>query len=438
MTSPRPSTSLNASGRNTTYTNRRTKLNNQTLNFDVVVIGAGAAGCVAAGTAALYGKTVCLLERNDRPARKVGITGKGRCNVTNNCPPAEFITNVREGGRFLQSVLYRFPPEYVMNFFEEQGVPLKTERGNRVFPVSDKAIDIVDALVRYAKRSGAKIIKGRALSFDMTDGYVSAVICQDGTRINCGSVIVATGGLSYPATGSTGDGYALALQAGHTLIPTRPSLVPLITKPAYPDLSGLSLKNVRLSMTDTDSGKTLFSDMGELLFTHFGVSGPLILTASGSMSKAPDRYRLDLDLKPGLDREMLDARVLRDLKEFSGRKIVNSLGKLLPKALILPIINLCDISPDTKVDQITREQRLKLVEQLKCFSLYPTAFRSIDEAVVTAGGVSTKELEPKTMRSKLVDNLYFAGEVIDCDAKTGGFNLQIAFSTGFAAGEANQ
>jgi len=410
-------------------------VNNRTLDFDVVVIGAGAAGCVAAGTAALNGLRVCLLERNDRPARKVGITGKGRCNVTNNCTPAEFLPHVREGGRFLQSALYRYPPEYVMNFFESQGVPLKTERGNRVFPVSDKAIDIVDALVNYARQSGAKLIKGRAVSLALSDGRVEAVLCQDGTRLNCSSVIVATGGLSYPATGSTGDGYTLALQAGHTIIPTRPSLVPLITKPAYPDLSGLSLKNVRLTLSDLDTGKQIFSDIGEMLFTHFGVSGPLILTASGSMSKSPDRYRLDLDLKPGLDPEKLDARILRDFKEFSGRNFVNSLSSLLPKALILPIIEACRIPPDIRVDQITREQRHHLAEKLKCFSLYPSSFRSIEEAVVTAGGVSTKELEPKTMRSRLVNNLYFAGEVIDCDAKTGGFNLQIAFATGFAAGE---
>ena len=409
--------------------------NTENMRFDTVVIGAGAAGCIAAGRAAQNGRSVCLLERNERPARKVGITGKGRCNLTNNCPPDEFLRFVRQGDKFLRSCIHRFPPEYVMRFFEEQGVPLKTERGNRVFPVSDRAIDIVDALARYAKRSGAKLTRGRAVSLDISGGLVSAVILQDGRRIECGSVIVATGGLSYPATGSTGDGYEIAKQAGHSLVPARPSLVPLITAPAYPELSGLTLKNITLTMIDTDSGRTVFSELGELLFTHFGVSGPLILTASGFMDKPPERYRLDLDLKPGLDREKLDARVLRDFKEFSGRNFVNSLSGLLPKALIAPIIEICRIPPDIRVDQITREQRRALVDALKRFSLFPRAFRSIDEAVVTAGGIPTRELEPKTMRSRLLPNLYFAGEVIDCDARTGGFNLQIAFSTGFAAGD---
>lgn len=410
--------------------------NRGNLQYDIVVIGAGAAGCIAAGYAAGSGARVCLLERNERPARKVGITGKGRCNVTNNCPPDEFLTYVRQGNKFLRSCIYRFPPEYVMQFFEEQGVPLKTERGNRVFPVSDKAVDIVDVLAGYFRFSGAKLIHGRAERLEMDDGAVRAVVLQDGQRIECKAVIVATGGLSYPATGSTGDGYALARQAGHTIIPTRPSLVPIITKPAYPELSGLTLKNVTLTMVDIESGKKIFSEMGELLFTHFGVSGPLILTASGMMTKNPDAYRLDLDLKPGLDREKLDARILRDFNEFSGRNFVNSLTRLLPKAMIAPIIELCKIPLDIRVDQITREQRRTLVEMLKKFSLFPCAFRSVDEAVVTAGGVSTKELEPKTMRSRLVPNLYFAGEVIDCDARTGGFNLQIAFSTGFASGTA--
>ncbi len=404
--------------------------------FDVVVIGAGAAGCVAGGRAAQNGARVCLLERNERPARKVGITGKGRCNLTNNCPPDELLRFVRQGDKFLRSCIHRFPPEYVMRFFEEQGVPLKTERGNRVFPASDRAIDIVDALARYARHSGARLVRGRAAALDILDGLVRAVILQDGRRIECGAVIVATGGLSYPATGSTGDGYGLARQAGHTVIPTRPSLVPLVTKPAYSGLSGLTLKNVTLTMVDLDSGKKVFSELGELLFTHFGVSGPLILTASGSMTKPPASYRLDIDLKPGLDREKLDARVLRELGEFSGRNFVNSLSGLLPKAMIAPIIEMCGIPPGVRAEQVTRLQRRALVETLKRFSLFPCAFRSIDEAVVTAGGVATRELEPKTLRSRLVPNLYFAGEVIDCDARTGGFNLQIAFSTGFAAGEA--
>ena len=410
--------------------------NSENLRFDIVVVGAGAAGCVAAGLAAQNGARVCLLERNERPARKVGITGKGRCNVTNNRPPDEFLRFVRQGDKFLRSCVYRFPPEYVMRFFEEQGVPLKTERGNRVFPVSDRAIDIVDALARYVRRSGARLVHGRAKALDLADGRVRAVILQDGRRIECGAAIIATGGLSYPVTGSTGDGYGLARMAGHTIVPARPSLVPLVTRPAYPGLSGLTLKNVALTMVERDGGKKLFSEPGELLFTHFGVSGPLILTASGSLTRPPECYRLDIDLKPGLEREKLDARVLRDFKEFSGRNFVNSLSGLLPKALIEPIIEMCGIPPGIRVDQVTREQRRALVETLKGFPLFPCAFRSIDEAVVTAGGVSTKELEPKTMRSRLVPNLYFAGEVVDCDARTGGFNLQIAFSTGFAAGEA--
>ena len=404
--------------------------------YDLVVVGAGAAGCMAAGTAAKRGLSVALLERNPRICRKVMITGKGRCNVTNNCDNTAFIQAVKGNGRFLYSAINRFSCRDTMEFFEALGVPLKTERGNRVFPVSDRSVDIVDALSRYLRDGGVELLSGRCVALQLRDGAICGVKLETGSVISTGQVIVATGGMSYPTTGSTGDGYLLAKQAGHTVCPPAPSLIPIITnEPWCKDLMGLSLKNVTLTLTNR-AGKVLFHELGEMLFTHFGVSGPLVLSASCHMDAAHlDDYTLAIDLKPGISTEQLDARLLRDFGKNLNRDFLNSLSELLPRKLIPVAVQLSGIPGDQKVNQITREQRHALVELLKHLCITPKAFRPIEEAIVTSGGVSVKEVNPKTMESKLVKGLYFAGEVLDVDAYTGGFNLQIAFSTGALAGE---
>ena len=404
----------------------------------IIVIGAGAAGLMAAGFASLNGNQVTLLERNDRPARKVMITGKGRCNVTHYTTLInELIANVPVNGRFLYSAFSRFSPSDTMDFFEEQGVPLVVERGDRVFPESQKAVDIVDALTNFAKRSGAKIIKGRAVHFKMKDGLIQAVITDDGREIQGDNFIIATGGKSYPATGSTGDGYTLAQDAGHTIIPPIPSLVPLnICEDFCAELTGLSLKNIAITVRDSDSWKVIYEDFGEMLFTHFGVSGPVILSASSHMRSAnPGQYLIELDMKPALTHEQLDARVLRDLGKFPNKTLNNALVELLPHAMIPVVIDLAGLNPNLKANQLTRDMRSQLVDTLKCITLTVEGFRPIEEAIITSGGVSTKEIDPKTMQSKICQNLYFAGEVVDVDAYTGGFNLQIAFSTGVLAGK---
>jgi predicted Rossmann fold flavoprotein len=404
---------------------------------DVIVVGGGAAGLMAAGRAARRGYRVTLVERNPRPARKVMITGKGRCNVTNNCSPQECVTQVPGNGRFLYSAFSAFSPWDTVAFFEEQGVPLKTERGNRVFPVSDKAVDIVDALVHYAKEGGVRIHTGRVTALCVDDGVCTGVELEDGQRLDAFAVIVCTGGCSYPGTGSTGDGYDLARQAGHTVIPPRPSLVPLtVQEPWCPDLQGLSLKNSGLTVTDTKNGKTVYTDFGEMLFTHYGVSGPMILSASAHMRDMESgRYRLTIDLKPALTAQQVDARLVR---EFDGQKntcLGNALSAVLPRSLIPVMLRLTALPGERKCHSVTKEERRKLTEAMKGLSLTVTGFRPLAEAIVTAGGVSTRELQAATMESKLVSGLYFAGEVIDVDAYTGGFNLQIAFSTGVVAGE---
>ncbi len=404
---------------------------------DVIVIGAGAAGLMAAGTAAALGKDVLLLERNDRPAKKVLITGKGRCNVTNNCTQDHFISQVKHNGRFLYSAIATFSPQNAMAFFEEQGVPLKTERGNRVFPVSDKAADIAGALTRYAAQNGAVTRKGRAKSLVINNNTVTGVKTYEGETLLARSVVIATGGLSYPLTGSTGDGYRLAAAAGHTISPTSASLIPIVTNEAWcAHAMGLSLKNVTLSVFDAQKNKTVFSELGEMLFTHFGVSGPLVLSASSVMEEVSlSDYTLSIDLKPALTLEQLDARILRDFSQNNNRDFANSLGALLPKKLIPVIVYLSDIPENTKVHQITREMRLKLAQLFKGLRITPKAFRPIEEAIITSGGVVVSEIEPKTMRSKQCSGLFFAGEVLDVDAYTGGYNLQIAFSTGLLAGQ---
>ncbi|MBQ7595491.1 MAG: NAD(P)/FAD-dependent oxidoreductase [Clostridia bacterium] len=405
---------------------------------DVLIIGAGAAGLMAAGVASMAGKSVILLERNDRPARKVMITGKGRCNVTNNCQSLEeLISNIPVNGRFLYSALSRFMPADTMELFEDMGVPLKTERGSRVFPVSDKAADIVDALVTFATDDGAQIVKGRAKELIIENGEAKGAVTYEGEKFYAEKVIIATGGKSYPATGSTGDGYILARQASHTVTELKPSLVSLECHEGFcTDLQGLTLKNVEIKVTDTKTNKEIYRDFGEMLFTHFGVSGPMILSASSHMrDMEKGRYVINIDMKPKLTPELLDARILRDFSENTNKNFINSLGGLLPRKMIPVVVKLSGIRPTEKVNQITTEQRSKLVEILKSFKVTVKNFSPIEEAIITSGGVKVSEINPKTMESKLIKNLFFAGEVIDVDAYTGGFNLQIAFATGHLAGE---
>ena len=406
--------------------------------YDVIVIGAGAAGCMAAGTAASNGKSVLLIERNDKIGRKVMITGKGRCNVTNACSLLnELIENIPVNGRFLYGALSRFMPFDTMDFFENLGVTLKIERGNRVFPESDKAVEIVDALNTYLKNTGVKRIKGRIVKFNTQNGNIVSAEDENGKIYEAEKYIIATGGKSYPLTGSTGDGYDLAKQCGHTITELKPALVPLETTERWTtSLQGLALKNVSVTVRDNDSYKEVFTDFGEMLFTHFGVSGPLILSASSHMHNIRSgKYSIEIDLKPALSEEKLDARILRDFSENANKSIANALVKLLPHKLIPVIVKLSEIPTDMKVNQITKDMRKDLVYLLKHFEITIDRFRPIEEAIVTSGGVSVKEINPKNMQSTLCGNLYFAGEVIDVDAYTGGFNLQIAFSTGVLAGK---
>ena len=404
------------------------------MQTDICVIGAGAAGLMAAITAARQGARVMLLEREDRPGRKLRITGKGRCNVCNDCPPEDVLRNVTRNSRFLYSAVYGFPPAEVKNFFEGLGVPLKTERGNRVFPVSDHAGDIVDALTKEAQRLHIELRHMRVSDIKMADGAVCAV--SDGnSRIECSAAILCTGGLSYPKTGSTGDGYRLAEALGHSITELGSSLVPLLSEDGdCAAMQGLSLKNVTLTLKD-EKKKKVWSELGEMQFTHFGVTGPLVLSASAHMD-AGKCYIIEIDLKPGLDAEKLDARLLRLFGENANRDFRNSLDDLLPRLLIPVAIRRSGIPPETKVHDITRAQRQRLLETLKRFTVEISGLGSIDEAVITRGGIRVKEVNPSTMASKLVPGLYFAGEILDVDAYTGGFNLQIAWATGRMAGEA--
>lgn len=404
------------------------------MDFDVIVIGAGAAGCIAAITAAERGRNVAVIEKNGKVGKKIRITGKGRCNVTNNCDLDEFMKNIPVNSRFLFSSYSAFDSTDVMNFFERAGVPLKTERGNRVFPVSDNANDIAAALEKMMKKKGVKFIKERVVSLIIKDGVCSGVKTEN-SEYSSENVLVATGGASYPLTGSTGDGFIFAKNAGHLVTDIVPSLVPLeIEEKFCNDLSGLNLKNVSLSLYD--GNKKIFSELGEMSFTYFGVTGPLVLTASSRIRKMEkDRFRLVLDLKPGLDEKKLDARLLRDYEEFSKLTFSETLRKLLPAALVPVVVKLSGISGDLKAGSISKKQRQDLISVLKGMKMNITGFRPVEEAIVTSGGVSVREIDPKTMKSKKCEGLYFAGEVIDVDGYTGGFNLQIAFSTGHAAGE---
>lgn len=399
---------------------------------DTIIIGGGAAGCMAAIQAARFGKSVLLFERNDSIGRKLRITGKGRCNVTNNSPMDEHMRNIPVNPRFLYSAFSMFSAEDTMDFFEQLGVPLKTERGNRVFPVSDNAADIVAALGREMKKLGVRVIHKRVSSLIIEDGSCTGVKAG-GEEFRSGSVLIACGGKSYPNTGSTGDGYKLAESAGHTVTELKPSLVPLVSPDKYcAEMMGLSLRNVTLSLFD--GKKKLYSELGEMLFTHFGVSGPLVLSASSHIRDLkPDRCKLLIDLKPALTPEQLDARIQRDFAENLNRDFINGIRKLLPAKLIPVAVKLSGIAPEQKVNGITKEQRRKFGELIKAFPVRISGFRPIDEAIVTSGGVSVREIDPGTMGSKLCPGLFFAGEVIDVDAYTGGFNLQIAFSTAYVA-----
>ena len=410
-------------------------IRNETDARRVAVIGAGAAGMMAAVTAAEAGAAVTLFERNDRVGKKLRITGKGRCNVTNNCDNNEFLTNVPTNPRFLYASLSRFSTADTMTFFEEAGVPLKTERGKRVFPISDRAADIVSAMEKKCREAGVEIVHRRVRGLLIEDGHICGLRYGESEE-SFDAVIVCTGGRSYSMTGSDGDGYRFATEAGHTVTPLHPSLVPLVAQGKLcASLQGLSLKNVSLSIKLTQSGKSIYEDFGEMLFTHYGITGPLVLSASAHLSDiAPGKYEAVIDLKPALDEKTLDARILSDFAKYQNRDLINALDDLLPQKMIAPYIGLCGIDPRKKVNSITREEREKMVQVLKGIRVPLVGFRPIEEAIVTRGGVCVKEVDPKTMQSKLVEGLYFAGEVLDVDAYTGGFNLQIAFSTATVAG----
>ncbi len=387
---------------------------------------------MAALSAAERGAAVTLLEPNERLGKKLNITGKGRCNLTNNVGPEEFLTNIPRNGKFLYSSLSRFNAQDAMNFFEDLGVPLKTERGNRVFPVSDRAFDVSAALERRLKKLRVRVVRDRAKTLEVLEGKVRGVFGEEKSYLG-DAVILATGGVSYPATGSTGEGHRMAAEAGHTVTPLRGSLVPLRDFGVGRTLQGLSLRNVGLTVFE--NSKKIYSDFGELVFTHFGLSGPLILSASAHMRRFGERaYHLEIDLKPALDQQTLDRRLLGDFEKYSNQDFCNAMDDLLPKKLIPEVIRASGIAPRQKVHDITREQRRGLLQILKHFPVVIAGPCPVTDAIVTSGGVKVREIDPATMESKLVQGLYFAGEIIDVDGYTGGFNLQIAWSTGRTAG----
>ena len=401
--------------------------------YDVVIIGGGPAGMFAAITAAGQGAKVLLLEQNDRLGKKLLITGKGRCNVTNQCDMQEVMQNIPRNGRFLYSALTEFPPSRIISFLEKAGCPLKTERGNRVFPTSDKSQSVLEALKREMYRLGVVIRTGRVRGIDTANGAVCGVRLQDEV-VQTKKVILATGGVSYPTTGSTGDGYTMAALLGHTIVEPQGSLVPLeCTGQDCPDMQGLSLRNCGVKLINA-KGKVLYKDFGELLFTHFGVSGPTVLSASCHLKG--DGCMLVIDLKPALDDGKLNDRILRDLEMYQNRSMENALTDLLPRSMIPVVLRRLEIDPSLQANSLTKQKRRALVELLKTFTLEIKGKRPVCEAIITRGGIKVSEIDPKTMESKLVSGLYFAGEIIDCDAYTGGFNLQIAWATAYAAGMA--
>ena len=406
---------------------------------DIVVVGGGAAGMMAAICAARQGASVTLIERNQKVGRKLYITGKGRCNVTNHCSPEEVRAATPRNGKFLYSALEHTPPAWVEEFFEALGVPLKVERGNRVFPVSDKSADIIDALFFELKRLKIPVVNDRVSNICLRDGAVCAVEMGEGKALTgtpCKAAVLATGGLSYPATGSTGDGLWMAEELGHTLVDIKPSLVPLESPdPFCAQMQGLALKNVTLTVKNGKK-KTVFQEQGELLFTHFGLSGPLVLSASAHMRDfEKERYTCAIDLKPALDEATLDARLVRELSAGANKDMDNLLGALAPRLLVPVLLERAAIPGDRKAHDLTKQERRRLLELFKCFPVAVSGPRPIDEAIITSGGVKVSEVDPKTMMSKKVPGLFFAGELLDVDAYTGGFNLQIAWATGRAAGE---
>ena len=400
------------------------------MEFDGIVIGGGPAGMFAAITAAKRGQKVLLLERNDRLGKKLLITGQGRCNVTNDCSGQEVLQNTPRNGRFLYSAMDAFPPEKIMAFFQENGCPLKTERGNRVFPITDKSQSILECLQKELRRCHVTVKTARVCQILTEEGVVTGVKTQNET-LWAKWVILATGGASYPTTGSTGDGYTMAEALGHTVVAPQGSLVPLETAGTdAQDMQGLSLRNVGVKLVNNKK-KVLYKDFGELLFTHFGISGPTVLSASCHLKG--EQCRLIIDLKPALEENKLDDRILRDLDMYQNRSMENALTDLLPRSMIPVVLRRLDIDPNLQANSLTRQKRRALVELLKAFDLEITGKRPVSEAIITSGGIKVSEIDPKTMASKKVPGLYFAGEVIDCDAYTGGFNLQIAWATAYAA-----
>lgn len=417
----------------------------------VAVIGGGPAGMMAAITASKQKNEVFLLEKNNRLGKKLLITGKGRCNITSSLDMKDFISNVPGNGKFLYSAFDNYTNEDIISFLKEHGVNVKEERGNRIFPASDKSLDVLNAFEKELKKQHVKIkLNARVTGIEIVKNKAESVSYIDENSqlktIEVDKIILATGGKTYPETGSTGDGYEIAKKLGHTIIPIKPSLVPLTTNGASlqicKDLQGLSLKNVAIKLVDINKNKNIYEDFGEMLFTHFGVSGPIILSASAHLLRYKDvdnlmkenKIKLIIDLKPALSLEKLDARVQRDFKEEKNKEYKNSLNNLLPQRLINPIIMLSEIESNKKVNEITREERIRLIKLLKDFTINISGFRPIDEGIVTSGGINIKEINPKTMESKIVEGLFLAGEIIDVDAYTGGFNLQIAYSTGYTAG----
>ena len=401
------------------------------MAYDCIVIGGGPAGMFAAITAAQNGKKVLLLEKNDRLGKKLLITGKGRCNVTNDCTAQDVLQNTPRNGRFLYSAMTAYPPEKIKAFFEDRGCALKTERGNRVFPVSDSAKSILDCLQNELRRCKITVKTTRVKSIVVENSAVTGVVTAEGI-LEANSVILATGGASYPTTGSTGDGYTMAAALGHTIVPAEGSLVPLETEGHdCQDMQGLALRNCAVKLVNA-KGKVLYKDFGELLFTHFGVSGPTVLSASCHLKG--EGCRLIIDLKPALEDNKLDERIQRDLEMYKNRSMENALTDLLPRSMIPVVLRRLEIDPAMQANSLTKQKRRALVELLKGFSITITGKRPVAEAIITSGGVKVSEIDPKTMESKKVAGLYFAGEVIDCDAYTGGFNLQIAWATAYAAG----
>lgn len=403
------------------------------MNFNVGVIGGGPAGILAAGAAAEKGHTVTLFEKNNQLGKKLFITGKGRCNITNSAPIEEFFDNVVTNRNFLYSSLYTFDNNAIIDLLNKYGLKTKVERGNRVFPKSDKSSDVIKAFKKYLDQSGVDIRLNSDVSHIKYDGESFTLFIRDGGEFKCDKLIVTTGGRSYPATGSTGDGYSFAKSLGHTVTDLRPSLVPIELNDVWVnELMGLSLRNV--SLTAYSGKKQIHSEFGEMVFTHYGISGPIVLSMSNYVNGIKSNFRLTLDLKPALDQEKLDSRIVRDFAQFSNKQLKNALNELLPQRLIPWVIEASGIYPDKVVHQITKEERDKLVNALKSFPLSFKGFRPIEEGIVTSGGINVKEINPSTMESKIIPGLFFAGEIIDVDALTGGYNLQIAYSTGYLAG----